>query len=471
MNYVFYNSKFKIQNLKFASMRLIPIFFLLLLISSCLHKEEKMSLDVNDKLEFSKDTIFFDTLFSATPKGSITQRLKVYNRNDKAVTISSIELGGKLTSPYKVFVNGKETVYEQNVSLRGGDSLYILVSVNIESRNESLPFIVADSLIFQTNGNRQKVDLVAYGQDAIFLNNVTLPCNEIWNNTKPYVIYNSVRVASGCTLTIQKGTKIYFHDDAQMNIEGSLLVQGEKGEEVIFTSDKFGKVYEELPGQWEGIIFAGSSKNNEFNWAVVKNALTGLKILNDPADADTIAEVKFINTIVKNMQNVGVEAQGTDVYAENSIFANTVAQTFLGSGGGNYHFKHCTFASYSFVFFREQPALEFTNDAGTVVGDLKTRLSNCIIWGGQTNELSLLESGTSTFDLKAISSVIKTTRTDQNVNGNLINIDPQFQSPVKLDLHLKDSSPAINQGQNLDITNDLDGKLRDATPDIGAYEK
>lgn len=452
-------------------MRFVSVFFLLLLLSSCLHREEKISTDANHRLEFSKDTIFFDTLFAATPKGSITKRLKVYNRNKNAVTISSIELGGKVASPYKIIVNGKETVYEPNVSLRGGDSLYILVSVAIEPGGESLPFIVADSILFQTNGNSQKVDLVAYGQDATFLDNVTIPCNETWTNDKPYVVYNSVRVAPGCTLTVTKGSKIFFHDNAVLNIEGTLLVQGEKDEQVIFTSDKFGPVYEDLPGQWEGIVFAPSSKNNEFKWAVVKNALTGVKILNDPTDTDTIAEVRFVNAIIKNMKSIGVEAQGTDLYAENSIFANTVRQTFLGSGGGNYHFKHCTFASYSFVFFREQPAVEFTDVSGAISSALKTRLSNCILWGGQTNELSLLESGSNSFDFKASNSILKTTRTDQNINGNLINNDPQFVSPVNLDLHLKDVSPAIDAGQNIGIVEDLEGKVRDATPDLGAYEK
>jgi hypothetical protein len=471
MEIVFTNLKLRIENLKLANMRLVSIFFLLILLSSCLRKEEKISTDVNHRLEFSKDTIFFDTLFAAAPKGSITKRLKVYNRNKNAVTISSIELGGKVTSPYQIIVNGKATVYEPNVSLLGGDSLYILVSVAIEPTTESLPFIVTDSIVFRTNGNSQKVDLVAYGQDAVFLDNLTVPCNETWTNEKPYVVYNSVRVAPGCTLTIQKGSEIFFHDNALLNIEGTLLVHGEKNDQVVFTSDKFGQIYDELPGQWEGIIFTSSSKNNELKWAVVKNAFTGIKILNDPVDVDTIAEVRFVNSIIKNMKNMGVEAQGTDVYGENSIFANCVRQTFFGSGGGNYHFKQCTFASYSFEFFREQPAVGFSDVSGSISGALKARFNNCIIWGGQLNELSLLESGLNSFDFKTSTSILKTTRTDQNINGNLVNIDPQFVSPVKLDFHLKDISPAINAGQNLGIAEDLDGKVRDATPDLGAYEK
>ena len=47
--------------------------------------------------------------------------------------------------------------------------------------------------------------------------------------------------------------------------------------------------------------------------------------------------------------------------------------------------------------------------------------------------------------------------------------DPRFINPAS-DWHLQSGSPAINSGMNLNFTSDYDGKIIDATPDMGAYE-
>ncbi|MBX9850676.1 MAG: hypothetical protein K2X86_02850 [Cytophagaceae bacterium] len=452
-------------------MRFLSLILLLFILFSCSRKDEKLIFDPGAKLEFSADTVFFDTIFTSVE--SVTHRLLVFNRNKNAVNISSIELGGKASSSYSIIINGKESFYESDFYLRGGDSIFILVKIkeDIDPQNQSLPYLVTDSLLFNTNGNIQKVDLVAYGQDATFLKGVTVPCDTVWTNQKPFVVTDFIRVPPGCTLTLQQGVKVLFHDNAYLKVEGTLLVTGDKDSLVTFSGDKLNDNLANLPGQWQGIIFEANSKNNSFDFAVIKNAVTGIKINNDPGDADTIAEVKIFNTIVKNMQKAGVEALGTDVYAYNSLFTNCVTQTFAGLGGGNYHFKHCTFASYSYSFFREESAIKFSNQEGGLSSSLKARFTNCILWGDMANELVLSDNGSSSFDFASFASILKTTRSDQNVNGNIINTDPKFVKPVSQDFHLNTVSPAIDAGQNVLIATDLDGKARDANPDMGAYEK
>lgn len=446
--------------------------FIVLLISAC-HKEEKITTDPHAALEFSSDTVFFDTLFTSV--GSITKRLKVYNRNSEAVNIGSVELGGKATSPYTITIEGQETWFRNNVYLRGGDSLYILVRVTIDPRNKELPFLVPDSLLFTTNGNVQQVQLLAYGQDATFLTSSTVPCDTVWTNIKPFVIFDYLRIAPGCTLTLEKGVRLFFHDKATLQVEGTLIVRGTKDSLVTFTGDKLQKTYDNVAGQWQGIVFDTGSRNNRLEFCRIQNAVTGVSIFNDPSDHDTIPEVMFLNSVVKNMQKTGVEAFGTDVYACNSLFVNTVRSAFAGEGGGNYYFTQCTFATYAYDFFREEPVAAFsnslTNEQGTVAGPLLARMINCIVWGDLTNELLLSEDGAAAFDFKAYSSILKTTRTDLAVNGNLINQNPLFRSPVLRDFHLGDLSPAINAGQPAGVSIDLDGKPRDAAPDIGAFEK
>ena len=122
---------------------------------------------VAPKLQFSADTIIFDTLFTSV--GSTTQTLKVYNRNNNSVTISSIYLANlNSEGVYRINVDGFPGTNTENVKIAANDSIYIFVEATINPVGSNLPYLVTDSLIFVTNGKTQNVDLVAYGQNANF---------------------------------------------------------------------------------------------------------------------------------------------------------------------------------------------------------------------------------------------------------------------------------------------------------------
>jgi hypothetical protein len=60
--------------------------------------------------------------------------------------------------------------------------------------------------------------------------------------------------------------------------------------------------------------------------------------------------------------------------------------------------------------------------------------------------------------------------------NNIVNQPPKFDSIREASRYYdfrinKGVSPAINKGKNLAVALDLEGKLRDAQPDIGCYEK
>ena len=120
-----------------------------LLLFSC-HKNP-LTTDPSDKLEFSEDTVIFDTVF--TTLGSTTKRLLVYNPSDKKINISSIYLAEGSASKFRLNVDGTPGISHKNIEIEGKDSLFIFVEVTLDASGLNNPFIITDSILFMTNGN------------------------------------------------------------------------------------------------------------------------------------------------------------------------------------------------------------------------------------------------------------------------------------------------------------------------------
>ncbi len=443
------------------------VIFLLISFGSCKRKSEQITTDPEARLSFSQQKITFDTIFSSL--GSVTKRLWVYNRHKHAVNISSISLGRLYSSSYKLLINGEEQISLSNYELAGKDSMLMLVKVLIDPQNQSLPYLVDDSIVFVTNGNIQDVDLLAYGQDAFFLTNETVACNAIWTNIKPYVITGNVTVPPGCTLTLDVGTRLRFHKDATLTVAGTLLSMGTKDSIVTLKHDNLSLAFENLPGQWGGLIFQSGSKNNLFVYTEIKNAVNALT-LEPEADSDTIPEVFLQNSVLQNSSQHMVRASNTDLYAVNSLFNNCPGFLCNVSSGGNYYFDFCTLANYSYDFFRNTPAIRFSNE-DVSANDLVVSLRNSIVWGDQFNEILLHDNNVNAFTISADYCILKTSLTIGGEN-TLFNQNPSFESEFLKNFSLKATSPALNSGLALpSVTTDLKGNARDSNPDRGCYEK
>ncbi|MDD4645766.1 MAG: hypothetical protein PHY99_07240, partial [Bacteroidales bacterium] len=230
-------------------MKYNPLIFtgtlILLLVMSC-NKYEPIN-NPDAKLEFSTDTVLFDTIF--TTIGSTTKNFRVYNRHSQPIVIDRIILAGNKTSNYRLNINGRVTNSLENIEIPAKDSIYIFVEVNLDPNNLNNPMVVQDSIIFQTNGNTQDVDLVAFGQDVHLINGEILK-TQTWINDKPYLVYNSMLVDSLETLTVESGTRIHFHKRSSMLVKGTLLVKGSLEEPVSFLGDRLEDQYDEYPAQW-----------------------------------------------------------------------------------------------------------------------------------------------------------------------------------------------------------------------------
>lgn len=447
----------------------------LLLFSAC-RKEEIITMDESAKLQFSADTILFDTVFTSI--GSTSRRLRVYNPNKNAVRISEIALAGSDASSYQVNINGQAVNKATNLELAGKDSLSIFIKVSINPGSAALPFIVADSLRFLTNGNRQSVQLRAYGQNARFINEEIINGNVIWDKQLPYVIYNSALLSEGSKLTIEKGTRIYFHKDSKLFVAGTLDAQGDLNDTITFSGDRLEKMYNDEPGQWGGIHFLSRSKDNILRFTRIKNAVAGVRV--DSLSTNANPKLIISNSIIKNMQVAGLLMYNADVSAFNNLVYNCGQFLIYGALGGRYDFKQNTFAGMNFIFARQTPAVYFADHylGGNVMQTAALNISfvNNIIWGSNPNELLIERKGNLLFDVSVQSNLLKTT--SDAFTNNLLNLDPLFTDARKENYRLTAGSPVLNKGRNLAsdpyftpyLITDIQTNARIFPSDLGCYE-
>ncbi len=467
----------------------IGVVILLAFMASCTPEEEKITFESDAVLRFSTDTIFFDTVFTqiSTEIRNVTKRFRVYNDNDNAVRISDISLAGGSESPYTLIVNGRPGSSFTDTRVLGGDSMLVLVEVSIDPQDESLPFVVEDQVNFLTNGNAQDVKLVSWGQDANFLRDSVLACNTVFTGDKPYVIYNSILVDTLCNLTIEPGARIFSHNSSFIFVRGSIHVQGTAEMKVLFTNDRFDDNFKNAPGQWGGIIFLPGSQDNVIDHAEIRNAEIGL-YLGTPDDDDE-PDLIVNNTRIENIggNNVlpiggdfvqpgfGIIAITSDLYVTNTLINNCAVNVLGNYAGGNYKYEHCTFANFSFDFFREDAAVVFSDNLvlpgnRLLVSDLSVEMYNSIIWGNLREELLISESGEVVTTIILENNLIRTENADVS-DGNILNEDPKFFDPRDYVYSLDTLSPAKDVGVDIGIFFDLEGNERDELPDLGAFER
>lgn len=486
---------------------------LLFLLSAC-RKEDKFTTSKGDKLEFSVDTLRFDTVF--TELGSDTRFFRVYNRHSESIRISKIQLVGNQQSKFNLNVDGIPGDEHENVVVLPHDSIYVFVEVKINPDEplSSSPFFVYDSIRFETNGNVQFVTLEAFGQNANYIpsrwskDSITLySCGGgevIWDDPKPYVIYGVVAF-NDCTLTIPAGARIHVHGGLSRTIDpssmetviynsgrlfflenGKLNVQGTAENPVIFEGDRLEEDFQDADGQWTGIIFGAESNGHKIEHAIIKNSLFGLYV-------DSLADVTLKNVQVFNTSGVGLFAYHCNVTAENCLFYNNGTHCVQLGFGGNYEFKYCTLANYG----TDAAALNMGNGicldefcGSTLVYPLEAAFTNCIIYGNKRDEIILndlsFKQGTDplNFSYQLDHCIVKVDQlTDPNLGypdffshcNACLNPTPQealFADINEDDYHLDTLSVAEQKALPLPgILMDLEGNDRDpAMPDLGCFE-
>ena len=482
-------------------------------------------------LTFSKDTVYLDTVF--TNIGSSTYNLKVYNRSNNDISIPTLRLGQGQASNYRLNVDGIAGKEFKNVELLAKDSMYIFIETTFDIQsvvNASNQFLYTDVIEFDSGSNFQKVDLVTLVKDAVFIypnrdangivetltfdvdgdgiddeTNVQgrfLTDNELtFTKDKPYVIYGYAAVGANKTLTIDAGARVHFHANSGLLItdKASLKVNGQfspdqktLAKEVIFESDRLEPLFDNIPGQWGTIWLFQGSKENDINFATIKNATIGILAENNPNAS--IPKLTIKNSKIFHSSNYGILGRATSISAENVVINNAGQSAFAGTYGGSYNFTHCTIANYWSSSFRQFPALYLNNflirEDETIVTNVLTaaNFNNCIIYGNDNPEFLVEKEEGADLNFKFTNCLIKFKdsnnkyASDPNYNfdntalyANVVfNEDPDFQDTKKNKLIIGGKSAAINVIGTNPFSNqipfDLLNVLRTASPDLGAYQ-
>jgi hypothetical protein len=429
-------------------------------------------------LEFSTDTLVFDTVF--TTIGSTTKHFKLYNKENRTVKIDKVELVGGSSSPFRINLDGLKGTQFQNLTLEGGDSLFAFVEVTLNINNQLLPMVVEDSIRFVTNGKEQYVHLAVWGQDAYFHYK---DLNEgVWPNDKPHVIFGYAAVDSSKTLTIPADTKIHLHKNAILYVyKGALNINGTKDHEVVFTGDRLESAYDNVSGQYYG-IYLHQAKPSSINYAIIQNGTAGIHLYG-AENSGTNYTLNLSNSIINNHARYGVFIySGARVKAENCILAKNGTHAVMLLEGGDINLNHCNLLGYG-AGTNQAPAVGLSNfymnnfTQTLTIGSINEgTITNSVIWGQQTVELAINTkpySGTQTlFQLK--NNVIKSDPipSDPYFVNCIWNKDPLFTKTQDYDFTFPTNSPLNNSADpTLSLATDINGNPRNpSTPDIGAIE-
>ena len=350
--------------------------------TSCI--EDGFTTSPSDRLAFNTDTVAFDTVI--TLQGTATKQMVVYNHSKKQVNISSIKVAGEATKGhFHLNVDGVRGDEFQNVEIRGNDSIYIFIEAYLDEMEQDEPTLLEDHLEFVTNGVTQSVLLSAWGQDVIRLNGDTIASNTHFAANKPYLIYDTLYVAQGATLTLDPGVTFLFHDKAAMRIAGTMLANGTAEEPITFRGDRLDRIVGEnsfdiMSGQWGGVIFTPPTKGNVLKHLIMKGSTIGMYCSSDQIDTTNCA-LKLVNCVLTNSATTCLVTFACYVEAIGTEFSDA-AEEVAYFQGGKVMMSQCTFANYYLFRVPSLPIVQvYDLKYAGILYKMKANFDNCILHG------------------------------------------------------------------------------------------
>ena len=376
---------------------------MLLCIAMTACQEDILSTDPSQQLTFSHDSLLFDTVF--TTFGSSTKRMMVYNPNPNALLIDRVEI--KNGKSFFINLDGENQIENmRDITLRGGDSLFLFVRAEIDPQDVNTPVLVEDTIVFHVNQQAQTIYLQAYGQDVhLIQSQEKFVQYDRWlvKNDKPYLIYDTVVVAGD--LIIRPGATLYMHTGAMIYAYGNINAQGTNEQPIVIRGDRTDMLFDSVPyrvasGQWNGLYLVHlngwRTPNYTLDYVDILSGTIGLYVQSENAVQRPRLSLK--NARIHNHSIYGLILQNVDAEVVNTEISNCASYCVYLSGG-THNFVHNTIASYFGYpyttinihnnILREDVAAVYINNLSKNMAPTISSFYNCIITGARKNNVVL----------------------------------------------------------------------------------
>ncbi len=443
--------------------------------------EDGFTTSPSSQPRYSVDTLALGTLFTAEP--TPTYSFKIFNPHDKALNISSITMRDDPDRNFRLNVDGISGNRFTDIEIRHNDSIFVFVEATLPDLGLDRPTAYKRHIDITTNGVTSTVVITATGLDATRLKGEIITTDTYLNALRPYIIYDTLRVAHGSTLTLEAGTKLHFHDGASLVVDGTLQSLGTPDAIVEMTGDRHGNVvgrvdYEIMSGQWDGVYFSPSSSASNLKYTSIRNTIDGVTVDSVPYTDDT-PSLRLLNCQLRNSKGYVLVSYFSAIEALGCELADA-SLGVVALQGGTARLVNCTIANYYLFSVLGGPALQFyhsdTENAvpGTDQPLLSAAIDNCIIYGNGTDLSHGDLTGT---DIILRNCLLKSEGSDDdNFISCLWALDPLYGT-VRQDYHfdyrLQPESPAIGSADPelipSELTDDLYGHPRLPDPNLGAY--
>lgn len=406
-------------------MKHLPYYIVLLLAVFCSACDDydSWTQSPSSLLAFSADTVRFDTLI--TGQSSTTRTLIVRNQGDKGLRIARVALNEGEKSLFRVNVDGQylDGGAGEEFEVRRKDSIYVRAEVRLPESDDTLIHHYEDHLRFTLeSGQTQEVTLVADGMNVYIIRGLTVKRDTTLKADRPLVVYDSLVVDSGATLTLAPGTTLMFHDGVGLDVHGTLRAEGTLERPITLRGDRVDRMfpylpYDNTPNRWAGLHIYGESRDNRLTQVDLHSGDYG--ILCD--STKTVLDARrptltMTDCVVHNIGGVGLQLHDCVTQVVGTQVSNTLGRS-VDILGGAHTFVHCTIAQYYPFDAARGDALYMANAIGGNA-DLYHHLYwayflNCVITGYADDVImGGIVEGDELCDYRFANSLLRTVKSD-----------------------------------------------------------
>lgn len=320
--------------------------------------------------QFDVEELDMGVQFTGNP--SPTAKLMIYNPNSKNISLETVKM--RSGEYFRMNVDGQAGKVFHDVEIRPNDSIYVFVECTLPPTPTSEPVMMSDDLEVTTNGVMKSLPIKALAQNVERHERRVLESDTRFTNELPHVVFDTLRVAQGATLTLEPGVSLLFHDKAALVVEGTLVSEGTAEQPVIMRGDRTGNVvadisYDVMSNQWEGLRFKRESRNNRLSHTEIMNTCQGVTL-------DSLVQLTMVNSRLYNSGRVQLAVGGDSEVTALGCEISNAASALLLLEGGNYLFDRCTIANWYLFTWPDMAIIEFITPENT-----SAEFSNSIIFG------------------------------------------------------------------------------------------